>query len=122
MEQEFFDGISCPVEYVLALKDAQNAITGKWKMAIVSTLIFEKKRFSEIKQMIPNITPRMLSKELKELEINGIVNRNVYDSTPVLVEYELTDSGVRLRRVLDQMVQWGLQHRKETIAEIAQAS
>ena len=68
--------------------------------------------------MIPNITPRMLSKELKELEINGIVIRKVYNSTPVLVEYELTASGRRLQEVLDKMVTWGLQHREEALAEM----
>lgn len=63
-----------------------------------------------------NITPRMVSKELKELEINGVVKRNVITSTPVLIEYELTTSGKQLHDVIIKMVEWGLQHRKNTLA------
>jgi len=61
---------------------------------------------------IPRITPRMLSKELKDLEMNGIVKRTVHDTIPVTVEYELTESGKALNNVLDVMIDWGLQHRK----------
>lgn len=111
MTKPYFNGISCPKEYVLALNDAINVISGKWKLAIVSTLLFEKKRFSDIKRFIPGLTPRMLSKELKELEINGIVTRTVYSSTPVTIEYELTPSGRNLVEVINSMVKWGLEHR-----------
>ncbi|TRZ41296.1 winged helix-turn-helix transcriptional regulator [Robertkochia solimangrovi] len=121
MENSYFNGISCPNEYVLALKDTLNVITGKWKLAIVTTLLFEKKRFSDIQRMIVGITPRMLSKELKELEMNGVVVRKVYDSTPVLVEYELTDSGKKLKHIIDTLVQWGLEHREQAIAAFAEA-
>lgn len=116
MKKSYFNGIQCPKEYVLALNDTLNVVTGKWKLAIVSTLLFEKKRFSEIQKTIPNITPRMLSKELKELELNGIVSRNVYDTTPVLVEYELTPSGKMLNEVIDKMVEWGIEHREKVIS------
>lgn len=58
----------------------------------------------------------MVSKELKELEINGVVKRKVFaEETPVLVEYELTDSGKALNDVIIKMVEWGLQHRDKTI-------
>ena len=65
---------------------------------------------------IPRITPRMLSKELKDLEINGIIRRTVHDTIPVTVEYELTASGKTLNNVLDVMIEWGLQHRKMSIS------
>jgi DNA-binding HxlR family transcriptional regulator len=58
------------------------------------------------------IISRMLSKELKDLEVNGIVKRTVYDTIPVTVEYELTPSGESFKKVLDVMVEWGLQHPK----------
>ncbi len=64
---------------------------------------------------MPRITPRMLSKELKELELNGMVKRTVYDTIPVTVEYELTKSGHSLSRVLDAMMLWGLEHRHAII-------
>lgn len=105
----------CPAEYVLAVNDTLNVLNGKWKLPIISSLLFGKKRFKEIAREIPKITPRMLSKELKDLEVNGIVTRTVYNTTPVTVEYELTKSGRSLDDVVDAMIAWGLQHRKRVI-------
>ncbi len=105
----------CPRQYVLAVNDALNVISGKWKLPIIGTLLFGKCRFKELQQNIEKITPRMLSKELKELELNGVVARRVYDSTPILIEYELTPSGHNILKVLDSMVQWGLDHRAEVM-------
>ncbi len=109
---------ACSIEYVLAINDAMNVISGKWKLPIISTLLFEKKRFTEIQRNIPKITPRMLSKELKDLEMNGIVKRIVYDTTPVSVEYELTNSAKSLGDVLDKMLEWGLKHRKAVLSKV----
>ncbi|HNR41851.1 MAG TPA: helix-turn-helix domain-containing protein [Bacteroidales bacterium] len=102
---------ACPVRCVLAINDTLNVITGKWKLPIIGSLLYNKKRFTEIQQNIPKITPRMLSRELKELELNGMIKRTVVSTTPVTVEYELTDSGLKIREVLDKMLQWGIQHR-----------
>jgi DNA-binding HxlR family transcriptional regulator len=116
MGLDYLNGINCPKEYVLALNDALNVISGKWKLAIVSTLLFEARRFSEIRKNLPGVTPRMISKELKELEINGIVTRTVYDTAPVLIEYELTPSGRKLNAVINKMIEWGLMHRETAMA------
>lgn len=107
---------SCPAQYVLAINDTLNVFNGKWKMPIIGSLLFDKKRFTEIQRNIPNITPRMLSKELKDLEANGVVRRVVYDSIPVSVEYELTESAQLLSDVVDKMLEWGLQHRRSTFS------
>ena len=107
----------CPAEYVLAVNDTLNVLHGKWKLPIISSLLFGKKRFKEIEREISKITPRMLSKELKELEVNGIVTRTVYNTIPVMVEYELTKSGSSLDDVMDAMIKWGLQHRKRVIGK-----
>jgi DNA-binding HxlR family transcriptional regulator len=107
---------SCPTHFVLAINDTLNVLVGKWKLPIIGTLLFGKKRFREMEREIAKITPRMLSKELKDLEINGIVKRTVRDTIPVTVEYELTESGLLLRDVLDSMIEWGLKHRKTAIA------
>jgi len=107
----------CPAEYVLAVNDTLNVLHGKWKLPIISSLLFGKKRFKEIERQISKITPRMLSKELKELEVNGIVTRTVYNTIPVMVEYELTKSGSSLDDVMDAMIKWGLQHRKRVIGK-----
>ena len=100
---------------VMAVKDSINVITGKWKVHIIASLLFGGRRYSEIEKSIPTITPRMLSKELRDLEANGIVKRRGYDSMSVTFDYELTKSGHSFRNVLQAMLDWGLQHRKNVI-------
>ena len=101
----FREAKACPIQFVLAVNDTLNVISGKWKLPIIGSLLFNKKRFTEIQRNIPKITPRMLSKELKDLEMNGMVKRTVYDTIPVAVEYELTDSAKSLGEVLDKMLE-----------------
>ncbi|SNR15694.1 winged helix-turn-helix transcriptional regulator [Tenacibaculum jejuense] len=105
----------CQASYVLAVNDTLNVLNGKWKLPIIASLLYGRKRFKDIQANIDKITPRMLSKELKDLEMNGIVLRIVQDSRPVLIEYELTESGKTITKVLDSMVEWGLKHRELTI-------
>ncbi|MEZ5042428.1 MAG: helix-turn-helix domain-containing protein [Saprospiraceae bacterium] len=107
----------CSGEFVLAVNDTMNVLNGKWKLPIIGSLLYGKKRFKELEREIPKITPRMLSKELKDLEVNSIVTRTVYNTIPVTVEYELTESGNTLNTVLDAMIAWGLQHRKMIIGK-----
>lgn len=106
---------SCPVEYVLNINDTLNVISGKWKLPILGSILFGKKRFTDIQRNIPKITPRMLSKQLKELELNGVLVRTVYDTTPVSVEYELSETGKQITEVLDKMIEWGIEHRKSVL-------
>ncbi|MCA6364784.1 MAG: helix-turn-helix transcriptional regulator [Bacteroidetes bacterium] len=107
----------CTATYMLALNDTLNVLQGKWKVPVMGALSVGKKRFSEIEREIPGINPRMLSKELRELEVNGMVNRTVYDSFPVTIEYSLTPSGISFKRVLDVMVEWGVEHRTAVLAQ-----
>ena len=81
---------SCPRQYVLAVNDTLNVISGKWKLPIIASLLYGKNRFKDLQENIDKITPRMLSKELKELELNGVVERKVYQTRPIRIEYELT--------------------------------
>jgi len=113
----FKEAKACPIQFVLAVNDTLNVISGKWKLPIIGSLLFEKKRFTDIQRTISKITPRMLSKELKDLEMNGMVKRTVYDTTPITVEYELTESGKLLSDVLDKMLEWGIQHREAVLSE-----
>ncbi len=108
----------CPVQYVLAINDTLNVISGKWKLPILASILYGNHRYKDIQGNIEKITPRMLSKELKELELNGVITRNVYDTTPVRIEYKMTESGKNILSVLDAMVDWGLAHRKFTFAPI----
>ncbi|WP_228520468.1 helix-turn-helix domain-containing protein [Flavobacterium sp. CSZ] len=101
----------CSKEYILAVNDTMNVLIGKWKIPIIAVLLLGKKRFNEIEKAIPKINPRMLSKELRDLENNGIVKRSVYNTVPVTVEYELTASGYSFRKVIGIMLEWGMEHR-----------
>lgn len=106
---------ACCVSYILAMNDTMNVLSGKWKLPILAALLYNNKRFKDIKENVGGITPRMLSKELKELEINGVIARKVYDDRPVLIEYELTESGKSITKVMDAMVAWGVEHREKII-------
>jgi DNA-binding HxlR family transcriptional regulator len=106
----------CPKQYVLAINDTLNVVSGKWKMPILASLLYGKKRFKDIMENVGKITPRMLSKELKELELNGVVQRKVYASTPIRIEYELSASGAKILKVLDAMIEWGIDHREQEVS------
>jgi len=99
------------------VKDALEVLNGKWKLPIIIALSFGNKRFGEMAREIPNITDRMLSKELRDLEMNQLVKRTVYDTVPVTVEYSLTDYGDSLDKVIDELRKWGMQHRKRIMAK-----
>lgn len=118
MNEELEKAKRCSGTFVLAVNDTMNVINGKWKLPIIGSLLFGKKRFKELQREIPNITPRMLSKELKDLEVNGIVIRTVFATIPVTVEYELTESGKNIRNVLESMLDWGLRHRELSIGQV----
>jgi DNA-binding HxlR family transcriptional regulator len=94
------------------VKDALEVLNGKWKLPIIIALSFGNKRFSEMAREIPGITDRMLSKELRDLEMNELVKRTVHDSVPVVVEYSLTEYGDSLDSVINELRNWGVQHRK----------
>ncbi|MEQ9442667.1 MAG: helix-turn-helix domain-containing protein [Cyclobacteriaceae bacterium] len=94
------------------VRDALDVLNGKWKLPIIIALTFGVKRFSELSREIPNITDRMLSKELRDLEMNQLVKRKVYDTFPVTVEYSLTEYGSSLDKVIEALRNWGVQHRQ----------
>lgn len=82
-------------------------IGGRWKAIILWHLRAETQRFSELRRLMPNITQRMLTNQLRELEEDGILTRTVYPEVPVRVEYALTESGRSLRPVLEALCAWG---------------
>ena len=103
---------------LLPVKDALDILSGKWKIQIILALTFGKKRFKQVQREIPGLTPKMLSKELKELEINGLATRHVYDTLPVSVEYELTSYGETLKPLIGELHKWGSIHRKKIITGV----
>lgn len=104
-----------------AIGDALYVIGGKWKLRIILALSEGHKRFNEIQRAIEGISARVLSNELKELELNGFITRTVYNQTPVVVEYELTDYADSLGDVLQALTDWGTMHRKRIRKSMQQA-
>ncbi len=90
---------------------------GKWKILILWHLKDEAKRYSELKQLIPEITEKMLIQQLRELENDGIVNRKVYSDVPLKVQYSFTDYGRTLIPVLTSLCYWGQEHLRRVIRE-----
>jgi Predicted transcriptional regulators len=107
---------TCP-QRLRAASDALDAINGKWKIPILIALSFGNRRFRELTREIPGISPKMLSKELKELENNTLIERSVYDTTPVTVEYSLTPLGKSLDSLLEELYTWGDMFRKKIIGK-----
>jgi len=102
---------------ILPVRDALDILSGKWKLPIIIALSFGNKRFSQIAKEIPNITDKMLSKELRDLEMNQLVKRTVYDSVPVVVEYSMTSYGRTLEKLIGELRNWGILHRKRIIGK-----
>ena len=101
-----------------AVQDSMDVLNGKWKIAIISSICcYGKRRFSDILNDIEGISNRMLSKELKELEINQLVKRTVLDTQPISVQYELTEHGNTLQTIITNLTDWGIVHRKQIVGE-----
>jgi len=100
-----------------AVQDALYVLNGKWKIPIIIALSEGNKRFGELQRSVKGIAPKVLSAELKMLELNGFVVRHVYDSIPVTVEYELLEYSNTLFKVIDALKEWGEQHRNKLHAE-----
>ena len=98
---------------ILGIKDAQDIMSGKWKYLIIATLYYAgKKKFMELKRHIAEIAPKVLSKELKDLEMNNMVVRTVCDTKPITVEYELTELGKSFNQIIEAMGLWGVKYRE----------
>lgn len=87
-------------------EDAFGLLGKRWTGLIIRTLLSGQKRFSEIAEAIPNMSARMLTERFRELESEGIVIRKVYPETPVRIEYELTEKGLELETVMDEIQKW----------------
>lgn len=111
-KQERLEKGECKMR-IRPVQDALEILNGKWKLPIIIALLHGVKRFSEISREITGITDRMLSKELRDLELNHLVKRTVYDTFPVTVEYTMTEYGETLKDVIAALYDWGSNHRKK---------
>ncbi|GIN20566.1 winged helix-turn-helix transcriptional regulator [Siminovitchia fordii] len=97
-------------KYNISVEATLEVIGGKWKCVILCHLTHGKKRTSELKRLMPNITQKMLTQQLRELEEDGVINRIVYNQIPPKVEYELSEYGWSLQDILDSLCAWGEKH------------
>jgi DNA-binding HxlR family transcriptional regulator len=103
----------CKRAFVVAIKDAVNVVSGKWKLAIVCTLLTGPKGFAEIERLLGGISPRMLTRDLRELELSGVIAREqTLENASAGRKYMLTESGKALESLILQMAQWGREHRQ----------
>lgn len=109
----------CQIEHrkeIMAVHDTMDILNGKWKISIISSICYHnKRRFSDILNDVSGISNKMLSKELKELEINKLISRTVLNTQPVSIHYQLTDYGLTLKTIINDLAEWGIKHRKVII-------
>lgn len=98
---------------VRGIRDSQDLLSGKWKLLILSVLSFRgETRFLELSRALDGISPKVLSKELKDLEVNNLVDRVIKETRPITVEYKLTDLGNSLLPIIESMANWGRSNRQ----------
>ncbi|MCA1918278.1 MAG: helix-turn-helix transcriptional regulator [Flavobacterium piscis] len=109
----------CQVEHskeIMAVNDTMDILNGKWKISIISSICYHnKRRFTDILNDVNGISNKMLSKELKDLEINKLIKRTVLDTQPVTIHYQLTEYGLTLKTIINDLAEWGIKHRKVII-------
>jgi DNA-binding HxlR family transcriptional regulator len=105
------------IDSINAVKDALYVLNGKWKLPLIVALSNGPQRFKEIQRSLDGITARVLSKELRELELNLFVERKVFNTVPVTVSYELTGYSQSLDPIIEALRNWGIQHKKQIVKE-----
>ena len=108
--------ITCS-QKIRAIHDTMDVLSGKWKISIIACLFFQPLRYSELLREVQGISGKMLSRELKHLEMNNLIHRRVIDAKPVIVSYEISDYGKSLKQLTDAIADWGIKHREEIIKE-----
>lgn len=98
---------ACPVETTLML------ISNRWKVLIIRDLLDGTKRFGELKKSVGNISQKVLTSNLRSMEEDGLLKREIFPEVPPRVEYTLTETGYSLKPVLSSMVDWGLSYKKK---------
>ncbi|MBL4676443.1 MAG: helix-turn-helix transcriptional regulator [Mucilaginibacter sp.] len=103
-----------------AIRDTLYVLSGKWKILLIVSLREGPMRFNELQRGLVDITPKVLSKELREMEMNEFVVRKVFNTVPVTVTYELTPYAATVFPIIDSLREWGVQHRERIIEHIKQ--
>lgn len=102
---------------ILAVHDAMYILGGKWKIHLIAALLFGPKRYSDLLRDIKGISGKVLSRELKEMEVNRLVTRTVSSTQPITVNYELTEYGQSTSSIITVLAEWGEAQRKVIIED-----
>lgn len=105
------------MNHLEAVSDALYAIGGKWKLRIIISLSDGGKRFNELQRLITGISARVLSNELKDMELNGFVKRTVTSESPAVVLYELMPYSESLKQVILALAEWGASHKEKIMRD-----
>lgn len=109
MKRTYYDCINT----IKPVRDTLDVINGKWKLPIIISLTVGNERFTDIQKSIPGITPKVLAKELKDLEQHELIKRTIIEDYPVKIVYRLEDYAETLTPVIYALKDWGEQHRKK---------
>ncbi|UUZ81739.1 helix-turn-helix transcriptional regulator [Paenibacillus sp. P26] len=109
-------------QYNIPVEATLDVIGGKWKALILCHLTYGPKRTGELQRVIPTITRKMLTQRLRELEVDGVITRTVYDQVPPKVVYELSGLGESLKPIIDIMCEWGDRYIKGELQEKSTSS
>lgn len=99
-------------QYGCAIEVALDVVGGKWKGIVIHRLLDGTARFNELRRLMPAVTQRVLTRQLRELEQDGVIRRTVHAAVPPKVEYDLTEFGATLKPIFDMMNEWGLRYRR----------
>ncbi|OBW43347.1 putative HTH-type transcriptional regulator YtcD [Chryseobacterium sp. MOF25P] len=105
-------------KFLMGINDTMDIIGGKWQLYIIASLYNESRRYSEILKELSGISGRILSMELKNMEMNHIIRRRNIEAQPQTFSYELTDYGQTLKPVIHLISDWGIEHRREIVGRL----
>jgi DNA-binding HxlR family transcriptional regulator len=98
---------------IQAIHDTMYVLSGRWKISIIACLCYQPMRYSELLKNVTGISGKMLSRELKDMEINQLISRTILNTQPISVQYEITEYGTSLKELTEVIANWGLKHRKQ---------
>jgi DNA-binding HxlR family transcriptional regulator len=113
MNKQAPDTLESCTRSLLPIRDTLQILNGKWKLPILFSLMFENLRFKDLERDIKGITPKMLAKELKDLETNQLIQKTYVGRREDIVQYAITPYGRTLKKIIVEIEMWGVKHRKK---------
>ena len=117
MKKETLETLESCTRSLLPIRDTLYILNGKWKLPIMFSLMFDNLRFNEMEREIKGITPKMLAKELKELETNKLIQRTRIANREDIIQYSITPYGRTLKKIIVEIEMWGIKHREKIMTK-----